>query len=319
MIKILIPLDGSSAAENVIPHAAAIARTFSAEVELLGVVDGSGSSFTTPVNSLDWQLSKLQTELYLSRVAETLRTSGLRVGWALREGDAAQAITQAVRDDDIDVLAMTRYGNGNAHRFPMGGTVQKVIYATGASVLLIDPARGFEAKRGYAKVLVAVDGSQCSEWASGFAAMVAQAFDGSMHMLRIVEEPSLPGGTPITSETRRFLEHIKRMARSQASLQLRSLVTTIPPTVDTSSSVVTSDNVPATIAEAANKVDAELIVIAAQDTHLDGSGGYGSVCDALLSQAHRPLLVLRSEAAVLSSNHFRSVYLDEAETRADAG
>jgi hypothetical protein len=30
------------------------------------------------------------------------------------------------------------------------------------------------------------------------------------------------------------------------------------------------------------------------------------------------LLVLRSEAAALSSNHFRSVYLDETETRADA-
>jgi nucleotide-binding universal stress UspA family protein len=318
MIRILIPLDGSSAAEKAIPHAAAIARTFSAEVELLGVVDGSGTSVTAPVNSLDWQLSKQQTELYLSRVAETLKARGLRVGWELREGDAAQAIIQSVRDADIDILVMTRYGNGNAQVFPMGGTVQKIISASVASVLLIDPAREFDAKRGYAQVLVAVDGSQCSEWASGFAAMVAQASNGSIHVLRIVEEPSLPGGTTVTTETRRFLEHIKRMARSQASLQLRSLVTTIPPNVDSSSSVVTSDNVPATIDETASKVGAELIVIAAQDAHLDSSGSYGPVCEALLSQARRPLLVLRSEAAALSSNHFRSVYLDETETRADA-
>ena len=317
MIRILIPLDGSPAAEKAIPHATAIARTFSAEIELLGIVDSPGSGVPGPVNSLDWQLSKLQTELYLSRVAETLRDKGLRAGYELREGDAAQAIIQAVRDSDVDLLVMTRYGNGNAHAFPMGGTAQKVISASVTSVLLIDPARAFDTKRGYAQVLAAIDASQCSEWALGFAAMVAQASDGAIHVLRIVEEPSLPGGTLVTTETRRFLEHIKRVARSQASLQLRNLVATMPPNVDTSSSVVTSANVPATIDGAAEKVDADLIVIAAEDANIDSPGGYGSVCDSLLSQARRPLLVLRSEAAALSSNHFRSVYLDEAETRAD--
>jgi nucleotide-binding universal stress UspA family protein len=318
MIRILVPLDGSSAAEKAIPHAAAIARAFSAEVELLGVVDESSGTFAAPVNSLDWQLSKLQTEVYLSRTADTLRDRGLRVSWEVREGDPAHAITQSVRSSDIDILVSTRYGSGNAQQFRMGGTVQKVLSAASVSVLLIDPAFEFDSKRGYARVVAAVDGTQCSEWASAFAAMLAQAFHGSLHVLRVVEEPSVPGGTPITAETRRFLEHIKRVARSQASLQLRSIVSTIPPSIEISSSVVSSDNVPSTIEQAANSCNADLVVVAAQDAVFDGGGSYGAVCDALLSQARRPVLVLRSEAAVLSSSHFRSVYLDEAESHADA-
>lgn len=316
MIRILVPLDGSPAAEKAIPHAAAIAQAFSAEVELLGVVDELTGSFAAPVNSLDWQLSKLQTEVYLSRIADTLKERGLKAAWELREGDPAQAIIQFVRSADVDILAMTRYGKGNAQQFRMGGTVQKVLSATGASVLLVDPAAPFDTRRGYARVVAAVDGSQCSEWASAFAAMVAQAFEGSLHVLRVVEEPSLPGGTPVTAETRRFLEHIKRMARSQASLQLRNIVSTIPPNLGTSSSVVSSDDVASTIERAVEKCGADLLVMAAQDEHVRG-GGYGPVCDSLLSQASRPLMVLRSEAAALSSNHFRSVYLDEAESRAE--
>jgi nucleotide-binding universal stress UspA family protein len=315
MIRILVPLDGSSAAEKAIPHAVAIARTFSAEIELLGVVNEAASSFAPPVNSLDWQLSKLQIDVYLSRISAKLKTEDCRTRCELREGDAAQAIIQSIRDADIDILVMTRYGSGNARLFPMGGTVQKVISACAASVMLVDPAHEFDEKHGYEQVLVAVDGSQCSEWASGFAAMVAQAFHGSIHVLRIVKEPSLPEGTPVTAETRRFLAHVKRMARTQANLQLRNLISTIPPNINTRSTVLTSRNVAATIEATARDVKADLLVMAAQDAQLNGSG-YGSVCETLLSRARQPVLVLRSDAAAMSSDHFRSVYLDESKARA---
>ena len=317
MIKILVPLDGSPAAEAAIPHAVAIACAFSAEVELLGVVDEPGGMFATPVNSLDWQLSKLQTEVYLSRTADTLEDRGLKVGWELREGDPAQAILQHVRASDIDILVMTRYGTGDARQFRLGGTVQKVLSTSANSILLVDPAAHFDPEGGYAKVVAAIDGSQCSEWASAFAAMTAQAFEGSLQVLRVVEAPVLPGGTPLTAETRRFLEHIKRIAKSQASLQLHNILSTIPPNVVTSSSIVSSDDVVNTIERAAAASDADIVIMAAEDAQVNGSG-YGSVCDVLLARARFPLLVLRSEAAALSASHFRSVYLDDTEARADA-
>lgn len=317
MIRILVPLDGSLAAEKSIPHAVAIARAFSAEVELLGVVDNSAGSFAAPINSLDWQLAKVQTDIYLSRIAASLNERGIRTVQELREGDPARAIIQSIRAGDVDILVMTRYGNGNALQFRMGGTVQKVLSSAVASVLLIDPAHEFDATRGYERILIALDGSQCSEWASAFAAVLAQASGGALNMLRIVEEPSLPGGTPVTMETRKFLAHIKRMARSQASLQLRTVVSTIPANVTTSSRVVVSEDVPTTISQAADEANSDLLVVAAPDEACESADGYGPVCDALLSRVYRPVLVWRSEAAVLSSEHFRSVYLDEAATRAD--
>ncbi len=318
MIRILIPLDGSSVAERALPHAVSIARTFSAEIELLGVVDNPGDNPPAPVSSLDWQLSRIETEVYLSRIVKSLEAKAVKASWCLREGKAAQAIIQRVREAQTDLLIMTRYGGGDAQLFSMGGTAQKVVSSAAASVLLIDPAREFDDARGFASVLVAVDGSQCSEWALVFAAMVAQACNGCVHVLRIVAEPSLPAGTPVSAETRQFLDHIRRIAKSQASLQLRSMIATIPPNVDKSCSVISSNDIPATIEQTVRQVGADLVVVAAEDAGADRRGGYGLVCDALLSRARFPVLVLRSQTAKLSSNHFRSVYLDLSELRADA-
>ena len=100
-------------------------------------------------------------------------------------------------------------------------------------------------------------------------------------------------------------------------MQLRTILSTIPPNVATSSSVVSSDDVVCTIERAAAASGADIVIMAAEDSPGDGSG-YGSVCDVLLARAQFPLLVLRSEAAALSVGHFRSVYLDDTEARADA-
>lgn len=315
MTRILIPLDGSQLAERAIPHAVAIAGTFTSEIELLGIVDRiqAGS-----VNSVDWHLSKVQTEIYLSRVAEALDEKGITASWYLREGEAAQAIIQHLQSSKADLLVMARYGAGDARSFPMGGTAQKVISAAATSILLIDPLQPFDDERGYASILVAVDGSQCSEWAVGFSAMIAQAYDGSINILRVVEEPTLPKGTPVTAETRRYLEHIKRIAGLHANLQLINMTSKIPSNVGKSSSVVSSYNIPKTISETARRVGADLLVVSAEDAHSDGRGRYGSVCDALLLRARFPVLILRAEAARLSASHFRSVYLDETESRAGA-
>lgn len=316
MIRILVPLDGSRVAETALRHAAAISRTFSSEIELISIIGQSRNDSVGRPDSVDWQLWKRQTQLYLARTADSLREKGLTVSWLVRGGDAAQEIIRRINEADIDLLVLTRYGCGEAQQFSSGGTAQKVISASAASILLIEPACEFDEKRGYRRILVATDGSRRSEWASSFAAMVAQTFDGSLHLLQIVEEPRLPGNTPVTGEMRRVLEHIKRTARSQANFQLSHLTSRISESTKVKGTVVVSDDIPMTIESLATQDQTDLLVVAAQSAHVENAGRYGHICESLLAHVHRPVLVLRSETAGLSTSHFLSVYLDES--RADA-
>jgi nucleotide-binding universal stress UspA family protein len=312
MIRILVPLDGSPIAEMALGHAAAISRAFSAEIELISIIGAAKADPVTRPDSVDWQLWKRQMQVYLSRMAESLRSKKLEVSWLLREGDPAQEIVRRINEADIDLLVLTRYGMGDAQQFSGGGTAQKVISASAASILLIDPAFDFDDERGYERILVAVDGSQRSEWASSFAAMVAQTFDGSLHLLQIVDEPRLPGNTPVTGETARFMDHIKRMARSQANSQLRHLASRFAVNAEVTSTILVSDNIPMTIESVAVADQTDLLVVAAQSSQVPDAASYDNVCECLLAHVHRPVLVLRSEPAGLSASHFRSVYLDES-------
>ena len=312
MIRILVPLDGSPTAEAALLHAAAISRTFSAEIELISIIGKSKTTSGERRDSVDWQLWKRQMQVYLSRIAESLRAKDMEVSWLLRDGDPAKEIIQHINEANIDLLVFTRYGMGDAQQFSGGGTAQKIISASDASVLLIDPVCDFDEERGYERILVAVDGSQRSEWASSFAAMVAQTFDGSLHLLQIVEEPRLPGNAPVSSETRRLLDHIQRTARSQANFQLSHLTSRIAENAQVMGTVIVSDNIPMTIESVAKADEADLLVVAAQAEHVQCAGRYGHVCESLLAHVHIPVLVLRSEAAGLSMGNFRSVYLDES-------
>jgi nucleotide-binding universal stress UspA family protein len=312
VIKILVPLDGSATAETAIRHAAAISRTFSAQIELISIIGESKTASGTRLDSVDWQLWKRQTKLYLSRMADSLRTQNLEVSWFLRDGDPAQEIIQRINEADIDLLVLTRYGMGDAQQFSSGGTAQKVISASAASILLIDPTCDLDNERGYQRILVAVDGSQRSEWASSFAAMVSQTFDGSLHLLQIVEEPRLPSNTPVAGDTRRLLDHLKRTARSEANFQLSHLTSRIAENAEVAATVVISDNVPMTIESVATADNADLLVVAAEAAHVRNAGRYGHICESLLAHVRRPVLVLRSDSAGLAISNFRSVYLDES-------
>ena len=75
---ILVPLDGSTLAECVLPHIMAIAPVTNARVTLLHVLqqphNGNGSPAVDPV---EWHLQKQKTEKYLEQVVSQLNKAGI--------------------------------------------------------------------------------------------------------------------------------------------------------------------------------------------------------------------------------------------------
>ena len=148
--RILVPLDGSPAAERVLSVAAEAASDANAALILLKVVTvntalGLGLVSLPPAasaeaSSLLWR--------YLSEVATKLEERGLRVATRVMEhSHVAQGILQAAQEEEADLVAMATHGRGAAARFVLGSVADKVVRAAECPLLLVGPGVSDETPR----------------------------------------------------------------------------------------------------------------------------------------------------------------------------
>src|SRR5688500_10681009 len=100
---ILVPLDGSTLAECVLPHVAAIAPITHARITLLHVFqqtrDGGGNPAVDPV---EWHLQKQNAEKYLDGIVTRLGEAGiLGVEPVILEGNPASSVIDYARSNNV--------------------------------------------------------------------------------------------------------------------------------------------------------------------------------------------------------------------------
>lgn len=107
--RVLIPLDGSKAAEAILPFVEEIAGLADAEVVLLRVVEpvtpAGALADTDPLGSDGLALGYFEAKRYLTEVAERLAAKGLRVRSLLALGNAASAILAKARAHGVAATA----------------------------------------------------------------------------------------------------------------------------------------------------------------------------------------------------------------------
>lgn len=157
--KILLPLDGSDLSQQAIPHAIAVATGIGAEVVLLQVVDSVAHiiSETTPATIEPIPSGELTVEIAESAVtaqrqasqtnldaAQTQIIDGgidpARISTEVVEGNASQAIEDAVERLGCDLVIIATHGRSGIRRVLLGSVADHVARNTpGAAVLLIRP------------------------------------------------------------------------------------------------------------------------------------------------------------------------------------
>jgi nucleotide-binding universal stress UspA family protein len=137
--KILVPLDGSSLAERVLPRVAELAATLKARVTLLNVcyspvgeLAGEGSPGT--LAAAEAQERKLG-EQFLARACRDLEARGLAVDWALIDGVPAREIIAYAQERGYDLIALGTHGRGEI-AWNLGGVADKVAAHATVPVLL---------------------------------------------------------------------------------------------------------------------------------------------------------------------------------------
>ena len=127
--KLLVALDGSATAEQILPHVHEIASKFNSEVTLLSAPEGSQS---------DDFVDKINT--YLDRIAHLLRGKGVKSRTLVVETAPVQAILSVCKEEGTDLVMLVSHGVGGVERqeqVRLGSVVDSVMQEAPCPIFLV--------------------------------------------------------------------------------------------------------------------------------------------------------------------------------------
>ena len=135
--KILVPLDGSRLAETALGEAIELARN-SATLVLLRAAEAARVPMADPT---DAQVTVVrEAESYLEGVAERMRAAGVAdVQTSVWYGAPGEAIVEAARVREIDLIVMSTHGRSGLGRLVFGSVAETVLRGATTPILLIRP------------------------------------------------------------------------------------------------------------------------------------------------------------------------------------
>lgn len=137
--RVLVTVDGSETAEAILPFILQIAGPLDLDVLLLRV------SPAGPPRTVD---THLIAEVYLARLAEEIEGRGVRVRTQVRDGSPVEEILAAVREEAIDLIAMTTRGRTGPSRLLFGSVAEGVLREAGVPLVLMRQTERDIARRG---------------------------------------------------------------------------------------------------------------------------------------------------------------------------
>ncbi|MEX2430916.1 MAG: universal stress protein [Dehalococcoidia bacterium] len=209
--RILVPLDGSDVARQVLPYAASFAKAFGAGVELIEAVSpfprelrrSAAEAYADehamyPPSTEQW--TEVQTEgreaarERLEAVAQGLRNEGLSVETTVVEGSPAESIAGSAKKVPGTLTALSTHGRSGIGRWVLGSVTDKVIRLAEAPVLVVRAGETAPAPPRISNVILPLDGSETAEAALPHAVAAAKALGASLTLLRSIS-PLVYGDT----------------------------------------------------------------------------------------------------------------------------
>jgi nucleotide-binding universal stress UspA family protein/amino acid transporter len=185
--KILVPLDGSSLAEQVIATARGFAREYGAELEIVCVENRESEE---AVHLTDAQRAEQATELqtYMGLVSSLIKGDGLDVETYYRQGEPSAEIDAVCRDINADLIIMTTRGKFEFGQLMTKSMAQRMIQRTSTPILLIRPTNNWRSRRSeFKNILVALDGSAEAEMVLPYIRAFANQFKSRVLLFSVPE------------------------------------------------------------------------------------------------------------------------------------
>jgi nucleotide-binding universal stress UspA family protein len=314
--KILVPLDGSKDAEQILPIATHLARTSGCMIVLLHVVSviyGYGPYLLHPPFEAQTVYSEQakQAKIYLDRKINVHDFAGISVTSEVMLGDAADAIRAYAQQNSVDLILLSRYGATGWKRWPMGNVAHKITRSSNIPVLVAHqdhdlPTRLYE-QSAPIRALIGLDGSDLAEAAliptAYFVSLLSSSHPGELHLTTVLQTPGafrkaehapllLPKEHTVTDEqATRYLKSVVKRLESTPIRQLNLHISwSIIRNVDSAQGLIET-------AEQRKNTHAscDLIALATHGSGILRRWLLGSIADRVLTGTRLSVLIVRPE------------------------
>lgn len=134
---LLVPLDGSSFAEAILPYAADLAATLNWHMVLMHILVEPEQESPLLVAHTD---TPVIAERYLAEVATRLRPLGLNVRMVVRSGVPAPVVLEESEAANVGMVVMATHGQTGMREMLFGSVAQDVLHFANTPLLLVRPA-----------------------------------------------------------------------------------------------------------------------------------------------------------------------------------
>jgi nucleotide-binding universal stress UspA family protein len=142
--RLLVPLDGSEAAERALPMAIDLARRAGAEVLLAHSLQWAQRTVVEPCHDVAGlgvarlpELAYASAGAYLRAIGQRLVEQGLAVHRQLSFREDAEAIVTGAEEQSVDLIVMTNQGRHGVGQWGAGAVADRVLRAATAPILLV--------------------------------------------------------------------------------------------------------------------------------------------------------------------------------------
>jgi len=166
--RILVPLDGSKVAEQVLPYTRWLAGALKIPVELLGVIDVVGIAASTDAARARYfgmlvEDGKRASKTYLERISPTFQEVSVKC--SVETGKPEDVIIEKGASDKGTLIAMATHGRSGMNRWLLGSIAEEVLRGTSNPLLIVRAAEEgkSEGVASFKSVVVPLDGSELAE------------------------------------------------------------------------------------------------------------------------------------------------------------
>ncbi len=301
--RILVPLDGSSRAENVLPHVLTIASVFKSRVELLHVLPGVGTQGRERLyDPLAYRLAQAERTTYLNAKAVEVRQSGVEVETSIQEGGAAEVIVDLLRTGAYDLVALTTHGGGCGKQLRIGCTAVAVILNARTSILLApgDPIQAGASASGLRRaslesIVAPVDCSPRSDWSVTVAAQLARATGSRLGLVHVLGRPELTSRLPESADSTALVNRVLESNRREARRYLEQTAWRLKGTdLEVDERLVETSAGPAdALHELVEAEEPDLLVLSAHGRGASAEWPLGGTAAKLIFWTRKPVLLLQ--------------------------
>ena len=142
-MRIILAVDGSKFSDVAIQTVIAQARPQDAEIRVLYVLEPPSLLVAREMGSyksaLDaaWEAERKEAQVLVQRIAELLRSKGLKATAAVEEGDPKSKIVDSAKEWRADLVVLGSHGRKGLERFLMGSVSEAVVHHAPCSVEIV--------------------------------------------------------------------------------------------------------------------------------------------------------------------------------------